>query len=175
MIRRLLLVLALLLPAPAFAQSSWLYEIRGSVLAHDVPIVAGGKWENGVSFNAELAFTPSIPLFGGNIRPALGGTFTPDMQTSWAYLDIRWEWAGPLFFAAIGVGPSIHTGDELYYSSPGHKALGSRVLFHIPLELGLRLDDRNSVSVYFEHTSNANLATPNEGLDAIGLRYGRRF
>jgi hypothetical protein len=31
-----------------------------------------------------LAFTPSIPLFGGNIRPALGGSFTPDMQTSWA-------------------------------------------------------------------------------------------
>jgi hypothetical protein len=42
-LRRLLLVLALLTPAPAFAQSSWLYEICGSVLAHDVPIVAGGK------------------------------------------------------------------------------------------------------------------------------------
>jgi len=175
MIRRLLLVLVLLLPAPAFAQSSWLYELRGGVLAHDVPIVAAGRWESGVSLNAELAFSPSLPLFGGAIRPVLGGSFTPNLQTSWAYLDLRWEWAGPLFFFAIGVGPSIHTGDELYYSSPGHKALGSRVLFHIPLELGLRLDDRNSVSVYFEHTSNANLATPNEGLDAIGLRYGRRF
>ena len=92
MIRRLLLLLALLLPAPATAQtSSWLYEIRGSALAHDIPIVAGGKWENGVSFNAEMAFTPSLPLFGGNIRPALGGTFTPNMETSWAYLDVRWE------------------------------------------------------------------------------------
>ena len=49
------------------------------------------------------------------------------------------------------------------------------MLFHIPLELGVRLDDRNSVSVYFEHMSNANLASPNEGLDAIGVRYGRRF
>jgi hypothetical protein len=31
------------------------------------------------------------------------------------------------------------------------------------------------VSVYFEHTSNANLARYNEGLDAIGVRYGYRF
>jgi hypothetical protein len=42
----------------------------------------------------------------------------PVLQTSGAYLDIRWEWAGPLFFAVIGVGSSIHTGDALYYSSP---------------------------------------------------------
>jgi hypothetical protein len=49
------------------------------------------------------------------------------------------------------------------------------VLFHIPLEIGLRLDTRNSVSVYFEHVSNWDLATSNEGLDAIGVRYGYRF
>lgn len=73
---------ALLVALPASAQSSWLYELRGGVLAHDIPIVTGGKWETGASLNAEMAFTPSIPLFGGNIRPALGGTFTPNQQTS---------------------------------------------------------------------------------------------
>ena len=61
---------------------------------------------------------------------------------------------GPLFFAAIGVGPSIHTGDELYYSSPGHKALGSRVLFHIPLELGIQVTPNNRIALYYEHASN---------------------
>jgi lipid A 3-O-deacylase len=175
MIRRLLLVLALLLPAPAVAQSSWLYEIRGGVLAHDVPIVAAGRWESGVSLNAELAFAPSLPLFGGAIRPVLGGSFTPDLQTSWAYLDLRWEWAGPLLFFAIGVGPSIHTGDELYYSSPGHKALGSRVLFHIPLEIGVQITPKNRIALYYEHVSNGFTAYPNPGMDNVGLRLAHRF
>ena len=49
------------------------------------------------------------------------------------------------------------------------------MLFHIPIELGYRFDARNSISVYFEHVSNWDLADANEGLDAIGLRYGRRF
>ncbi|MCX7363468.1 MAG: acyloxyacyl hydrolase [Alphaproteobacteria bacterium] len=167
--------LTLLLPLPAVAESSWLYEVRGGVLAHDVPIVAAGKWESGVSLNGEIAFTPSLALFGGAIRPAIGGTFTPNGQTSWAYADLRWEWAGSLFFFGIGVGPSIHTGDELYYSSNGHKGLGSRVLFHIPLEVGLQVTPNNRVAVFYEHVSNAFLAYPNPGMDNVGLRLAHRF
>jgi hypothetical protein len=55
------------------------------------------------------------------------------------------------------------------------KALGSRVLFHIPVEIGLRFDDHNSLSVYFEHTSNGYTQDFNEGLDRLGVRYGYRF
>ena len=168
-------ILAAVLPLPALAESSWLYEVRGSVLAHDIPIVAAGKWESGVALNGEVAFTPSLPLFGGAIRPALGGSFAFNGQTSWAYLDARWEWAGPLFFFGLGVGPSIHTGDELYYSTNGHKGLGSRVLFHIPLEVGLQITPANRVAVYYEHVSNGFLAYPNPGMDNVGLRLAHRF
>jgi hypothetical protein len=55
------------------------------------------------------------------------------------------------------------------------KALGSRVLFHFPAEIGYRFDERNSLSVYFEHTSNGYTVHPNEGLDRLGIRYGYRF
>jgi len=170
----LLAATALLLPAPAFAQS-WLYEIRGGVLAHDVPIVACCRTENGVSLNAELAFTPSLPLFGGAIRPVLGGSFTFGGQTSLAYLDARWEWAGSLFFFGIGVGPAIQTSDNLYVPTSGHKALGSRVLFHIPLEIGFQVTPQNRISAYYEHVSNAYTASPNPGMDNIGLRVAHRF
>ena len=81
------------------------------MLAHDVPLVGAGHYEDGVSLNAEVAFSPSLALFGGAMRPVLGGTFTTNQRTSWAYLDARWEWAGPLFFFGIGVGPSIHTDE----------------------------------------------------------------
>ena len=90
------------------------------------------------------------------------GVFYPDVSTT-AELDN----------SALQWGTQVDFEDDLDLAD--RKALGSRILFHIPLELGLRLDDRNSVSVYFEHVSNGNLADANEGLDAIGLRYGRRF
>jgi lipid A 3-O-deacylase len=48
--------------------------------------------------------------------------------------------------------------------------LGARVRFHIPLEVGVRLDARQSLSVYFEHTSNAGTTRYNEGMDGIGIR-----
>ena len=72
-------------------------------------------------------------------------------------------------------GPSIHTGDELTYSSPGHKALGSRVLFHIPLELGIQVTPNNRVALYYEHASNGFTAYPNPGMDNIGVRLAHRF
>jgi hypothetical protein len=162
---------------PASAQvSSWLYEVRGGVLAHDVPIVGAGHTEtNSVSLNAETAFTPSIAVLGGHIRPVVGGTFTTNDETSWAYVDARWEWAGDLFFFAIGVGPSIHTGDILAYSTPDHKGLGSRVLFHIPLEVGLQITPTNRIEAYYEHASNGFTVYPNPGMDNVGVRIAHRF
>src|SRR5471030_3533691 len=95
-----------LMPVSAFAQSSLssvIYEVRGGVLAHDLHIVAANHVENGVSLNAEVAFAPSLPLFGGAIRPVLGGTATTNGGTSWGYLDVRWEYSGSLFFVGFGV------------------------------------------------------------------------
>ena len=95
--------------------------------------------------------------------------------TSKAYLDARWEFdlRYGVFFG-LGLGAAIHDGN-LNPTEPDRKALGSRVLFHIPFELGYRWDDHQSLSVYFEHTSNGNTARYNEALDNIGIRYGYRF
>ena len=54
-------------------------------------------------------------------------------------------------------------------------ALGGRVLFHIPLEVGYRWDGHNSVSAYFDHMSNGYTNRFNEGMDRVGIRYGYRF
>jgi len=165
------------LPQPAAAQTApSSLELRGGVLAHDVPgLWAGFSLEDGVDINAELLFGRGIGVLGGTLRPALGVSVNTLGFTSRAYLDARWEIAFESgIFLGLGLGAAVHDGltDP---TEPDRKALGSRVLFHIPIELGLRLDARNSVSVYFEHTSNGNLATYNEGLDAIGVRYGYRF
>jgi len=61
------------------------------------------------------------------------------------------------------------TGDD------NKKELGSRVLFRIPVEIGVYFARHHGVSMMFDHVSNAYLADPNEGLDTIGLRYSYRF
>jgi lipid A 3-O-deacylase len=151
-------------------------ELRAGVLAHDVPdLWAGFSLEGGVDINAELLFGRGLPVLGGTVRPALGVSVNTEGFTSRGYLDARWEieWRDGLFLG-LGLGAAVHNG-ELDAGEPDRKALGSRVLFHIPIELGYRFDARNSISVYFEHVSNWDLAEANEGLDAIGVRYGRRF
>ena len=54
-------------------------------------------------------------------------------------------------------------------------ALGLRVLFNIPAEVDYRFDDPNSLSAYVEPMSNAYTASPKEGMDRLGTRYGFRF
>jgi hypothetical protein len=151
-------------------------EFRGGVLAHDVPdLWAGFNLEDGVDINAELLFGRGLPILGGTLRPALGVSVNTAGYTSRAYIDARWEIETPIgIFFGLGLGAAIHDG-LLDASEPDRKALGSRVLFHIPIELGYRFGERHSVSIFFEHISNAELADVNEGLDAIGVRYGYRF
>ncbi len=151
-------------------------EFRGGVLAHDVPgLWAGFRLEGGIDINAELLLGGGLPILGGRVRPAVGASANTQGYTSRAYADVRWEIETPSgIFFALGLGAAVHDG-LLDPTEPDRKALGSRVLFHIPIEIGLRLDDRRSVSVYFEHMSNGFLADSNEGLDAIGVRYGYRF
>ena len=158
----------------AYVPSGW--EFRGGVLAHDVPgLWSGFRLESGVDINAELLFGAGLPFAGGTIRPAAGASVNTEGFTSRVYVDARWEYETPSgIFLGLGLGGTIHDG-LLDPTDPHKKALGSRILFHIPLEIGLRFDQHNSISVYFEHMSNGFLAQSNEGLDSIGVRYGYRF
>jgi lipid A 3-O-deacylase len=150
-------------------------EIRGGVLAHNVNHLFGySNREDGLDGNVEVLFAPFSSVAGGALRSAVGGTVSFTGETSLAYADVRYERELPngLFFG-FGLGAAVHDGplDE----RPNRKALGSRVLFHIPAEIGWRLDRHNSLSLYFEHVSNAGLADRNHGMDNMGVRYGYRF
>ena len=154
-------------------------ELRGGVLAHDVPnLWSGFRTENdAVAINVEAILSPSLPLFGGMIRPAIGASIATEGGTSNAYLDARWEFeTASGIFVSVGVGGTVHNGEtKLLAFDQTDKALGSRVLFHFPLEIGYRFDGHNSLSVYFEHMSNGYTRDENEGLDRLGVRYGYRF
>ena len=174
-----MVVVAAAWAAPARAEV--LSEVRVGALWHDVP----GLWsgfgleKSSLDINGELLFAPAIAILGGTLSPALGGNVNTSGHTSNAYLDLRYQLetaaAGqPGFFFGIGVGVTVHDG-KLLPTNVDRKALGARVLFHIPAEIGYRLDGHNSLSVYFEHMSNAYTNRYNEGMDRLGIRYGYKF
>ena len=151
-------------------------EIKLGALVHDVPYL----WSHfqlertTVDANLEVLFHPVGSLIGGELRPALGLTLNPNGETSKAYLDLRWQTAfGPNWYVAFGMGVAIHNGELT--PVPARKALGSRLLFHPSLEIGLNLNEHNNLSLFFDHMSNWNTQQDNEGMDTLGLRYGYRF
>lgn len=156
--------------------TAWLHEIKFGVLHHDT----GSLWsnfrrENGVDLNLEAIFSPHIQFLGGTIRPALGGSVNTVGDTSKLYAGMRWQYEhGSGLFVGIGLGGAIHDG-KLHLHQSDRKALGSRVLFHIPVEIGYRFSAKGSLSVFFDHVSNANFADANEGMDTLGGRLGYRF
>ncbi len=171
-----LLLAAIGCAAPASA-GDFVSELKIGVLDHDVPDLWSGfrREDDSADINVEALLSPTVLFFGGTIRPAVGATINTPGETSHAYVDARWQYELPdgIYFG-LGLGAAIHNGN-LGPTDPDRKALGSRVLFHIPIELGYRLDEHNSFSVYFEHTSNGYTQDYNEGLDRLGVRYGYRF
>lgn len=175
----------LALPAAAgeteeYVSPGFIYDVKIGAQLHDPPYMWSGfhKEPYGADLNLEMSFTPWFHLFGGSIRPAIGGTINFAGYTSKAYIDSRWQWECCFhnWFFAIGLGVAYHNGnDESFVVDPDHKLLGRRVLFHDVIETGYRFDQHNSLSLFFEHISNASTAHKNQGLDTIGLRYGYRF
>lgn len=163
-------------PLPARADG-FLRELKIGGLYHDAPdLWSGFQLERrGVDVNIEALFGPHIALPWGTLRPALGASISTNGGTSRGYLDARWEIEGASgLFLALGIGGAVHDG-RIGPTDADRKALGSRVLFHFPAELGWRWDGHSSVSIYFEHVSNGYTQDFNEGLDALGVRYGYRF
>jgi lipid A 3-O-deacylase len=167
--------------AESRADTRWFHEVKFGILAHDVDhLWSGFHSETAVAINGEVLLTPSMPLLGGTLRPAIGFSVAVnggrvDQATSKVYGGGRWEYENQRgWFAGVGLGLALHDGN-LAATAADRKALGSRVLFHIPFELGVRYAGNRSLSIYFDHTSNAGLRKPNEGLDTLGVRYGYRF
>ncbi len=159
------------------AVARWVHEVKVGILHHDTPdLWSGFRRESGIDINLEAIFAPKLDILGGAIRPALGGSVNTAGDTSKLYVGIRWQYELTIgFFVGLGLGGAVHDGN-LDLTNRDRKALGSRVLFHIPVEIGYRFKDSpHALSVYFDHISNAYTADENEGMDTLGLRYGYRF
>lgn len=156
---------------------TWLHEIRAGVLDHDTDnLWSGSSREDGIDYNAELVFAPSLSFWHGTLRPNLGASINDRGNTSKIYGGGVWQylWRNG-FLLDLGAGLAIHNGETDSPEDLDSKQLGSRVLLHFSAEIGYCLSNHSRLLLMFDHVSNGYTADPNEGLDTLGIRYGYLF
>ena len=177
-----LVVLATAMPtSAALAQDAepFLVELRAGLLLHDADgLWASDRRESGTDYNLEAVFHRVGPdILAGRIRPHAGFSLNNqgESDTSQVYAGLHWEreWDSGVF-VNLGLGGAWHDGKTNTRRSD-RKELGTRLLFRVPIELGLALGRHHRVSLAFAHVSNAGFDSDNEGLDTLGVRYGYRF
>jgi lipid A 3-O-deacylase len=178
-------VLVALWPVAAQAQQKILDEVKIGVLAHDIGFLTHHV-ENGADVNIEMLFTPpDILSVIGSPRPHIGADINTAGNTSDGYFGLTWGImliqnlfsSGDGIFANGSLGGAVHdssplTGDT---APPGHKLLGSRILFRESAELGYQINPAINASAFLDHISNANLAPRNAGITSAGARLGFKF
>ncbi|WP_419176430.1 acyloxyacyl hydrolase [Desulfosediminicola sp.] len=152
-------------------------EIRFGLLSHDVGVFAQ-SFENGVDINFDIFFkSPDKSFFRkfSSPRPMMGTCIHSDGQTSQVYGGLAWDFrTTDNILLTFGLGGAVHSG-ELDSDDPGEQRLGSRVLFRLAMNVGYHFSEKWNASFYWNHISNASLATPNYGLDSMGLQIGYVF
>lgn len=164
------------IPRPEIVAAGILVHDRGPTSDHN---------EGGVDPNIELQFKPlqgSLWRAIGSPRPHVG--FTPNFtgDTSALYGGATYEFGiSSRLFATGGLGLALHNGplhndDRIACEVNSDCGFGSRVLFHYALELGMRIDQKRALTLYYDHMSHQGLiGGENEGIDHIGLRYQFRY
>jgi lipid A 3-O-deacylase len=151
-------------------------QIRFGVLQHDLG--GHGGREDGTDVALEYR---GMPLTGRvwravfSPRPHVGANINPSGETSSLYAGLTWLIdIGSYFYASADFGGAVHNG-KLKATDPERAALGSRVLFHEAAEVGVRLAQVWRIGVRIDHMSNADLATPNDGITNVGILFSRQF
>jgi lipid A 3-O-deacylase len=164
------------------AQDFGINEIRGGIMAHSWDETGPGGAAIDLSriqdLNLEVLFTPlpTADWFPGMIRPNIGTTINFGGLESTVYGGLSWKlpvFSTP-FFLEGGLGASLNDGAQDGATFPA-RDLGCALLFHEQASVGYDLTQNVDVMLTAEHSSSANLCTPNRGLSNVGIRIGWKF
>ena len=166
----------------------YISELRFGVMGHDVrfpsrhkfhmPNPFSNRYEGGLNLNPEVIFTsPDWLEWAYSPRPRVGISINTSGDTSSAYTSLGWDtaWDNGIYLDGF-FGLAVHDGELTEGNDKGKIEFGSRVLFHLGGDIGWRWDDHNGIALVWEHMSNGSmLASKNQGIDSLGLRYSYRF
>jgi len=161
-------------------------EIRFGLFQHDTALI-GHQKERGVDSAFEVLSHPLIDLpLIGSPRLVVGGVVNSEGQSDQAYVGFSGQWhlahdvfrSSDSIFVEGTVGADWNDGKTDVRGTPLElhwKSHGSHFLIRSGVDVGYSLDETWSLAVSFNHISNAGLATPNEGMNDIGLRVGMKL
>lgn len=160
------------------AEAAQIREIKLGILKHSVKSGLKHTYERGYDLNIEyLISSPKNKFFKAISSPYLhiGSNISSGNATSIIYSGMTCRGIfKERYFLEASFGGCIHNG-KLKQSSASKKALGSRLLFRESISIGMKFENKQNVSLFLDHASNAKLASPNPGLTDFGIRYGLEF
>ena len=165
------------------AQDFGLSEFRAGVLAHSVDDVGPNgesmNFTRPVDINFEALFkTPELDVFYwiGSPRPTVGANINTGGLESFVRLGLTWHL--PIFDTPFYLegqfGGTLHNGALKTAVWPA-RPLGCSLMFYESAGVGVNIGDNLSVTGVIEHSSTANICTPNRGLTNLGVKIGYRF
>lgn len=113
----------------------------------------------------ELYAIYDLPKRYGGFQPSVGASLTSD-DDFWMGAGVKWS-TERISDSPIFIELSLMPG--LYLSGDGPD-LGFPLQFRGALGAGYRLDNGASLSVFFDHRSNANITSLNPGIETLGVR-----
>jgi len=173
-------ILILLSSVPSFSseKKSSGYNVIGFGF-YDIEkwINSGTQSDEAISFKYEKRFSRSIYNIGPesekffNLKPLVGFEGTSDSASYFligVYLEDN---LGEIFIdkkSNFIFTPTLSVG---YYDEGSGKKLGSNLQIRTSLEISYELKKQNRIAVSYSHTSNANTANKNPGVEILSLSY----
>lgn len=169
----------------ASAQGLTLDEVRAGGFFHNAYqgfLPTSSNWTlerlHDLKFSALFA-SPDVDAFAwiGNPRPEVGVTLNLDgFDESLVHANLNWQipvFDTPLYLEA-GFGAAL-TNAALDGAARPARNLGCPLAFYDAFGVGANLSDDVTLTVRYEHISNLELCSPNDGLSNLGVMLGVRF
>lgn len=178
------LAIVAMAPKPLWAaEFGPISELRAGLYGHDIGLVSNRKEPAELAGTGEVLFKRPTWRFENRFvnwfltpRPHLGIYVPFGKGTTFGYAGVTWDVRvfGPFFFE-FGFGGAVHNGN-LDKSDPEMKALGTHLLFHEQISIGVELTQNLRVIASLHHISNGEINSRfNSGMDTAGVRIGYKF
>lgn len=173
-----------LLASPAVAQDFGLDEFRAGVFYHSAYggfLPTGDNWDlsriEDVKFSV-LFTSPDIDVFRwiGSPRPEIGTTLNLNGRENLIHANLNWQipvFETPLYLE-LGLGAALTDGALNGVAAPARN-FGCALNFYDAFGVGAHVSDNVTVTLRYEHISNLEMCSPNDGLSNLGVMVGVKF
>ncbi len=107
----------------------------------------------------------------GPFQPTFGASITETGDT-WVGAGAKWTTANSFAIGPVFIEASLMPG---YYAHSDGPDIGGALQFRSALGVGYTFDNGSTVTVLYDHRSNADRLEENPGLETLAVRYAIKF